>query len=435
MFVEEAEAAAAPASMGASGVARSGAEAGTARAPVRLADVSADAETRISTGIEEFDRVLGGGLVPGSVVLLGGAPGIGKSTLLLQAAHRLSSADVDVLYVCGEESPSQVRLRASRLGADSDILLLPVVDAADVVASARESAPTVLVVDSVQTLADPDLAGAPGGVGQVRASASRLVRLAKETGIAVVVVGHVTKEGALAGPRVLEHMVDTVLSFEGDDRHTFRVVRATKNRFGSVSEIGVFDMTAYGLEPVGSPSHALLAQRPEGVSGSVVAATVEGTRSVLVEIQALVTESYLDMPRRLATGVERSRLQQVLAVLEKRAGISFGGHDVYVSVAGGFRILEPAADLPLALALVSARRDVIAPSDLAAFGEIGLAGEVRPVPRAEARLAETGRMGMARVVSGPQDAAAPEGLRHLRARYLTEAIEILESSGSTGSEP
>jgi DNA repair protein RadA/Sms len=367
--------------------------------PVRLAEVETAGDRRLPTGVDEFDRVLGGGLVRGSLVLLGGEPGIGKSTLLLQVADSLARRGTRVLYACGEESPAQVKMRAERLGCSGDIGLLPATDVGVVESTALQEGTDVLVVDSIQTMVDADSPGSAGSVGQVRASTARLTTLAKSHGITTLVVGHVTKEGAIAGPRVLEHMVDTVLYFEGDRDHTFRIVRAVKNRFGSISEIGVFEMAEDGLRAVANPSAALLEHRPVGVSGSAVMAAMEGSRPVLVEIQALVSPSYLQMPRRLATGIDLPRLLQVLAVLERHAGLGFGQHDVYVSVAGGVRVSEPAVDLPLALALASARRDVPLPSSLAAFGELGLAGEVRPVAHAAARAGEAGRLGLGTVAT------------------------------------
>jgi DNA repair protein RadA/Sms len=372
---------------------------------ISLNEVGSDEAKRRPVGIEELDRVLGGGLVTGSLVLLGGEPGVGKSTLLLQAAERLAAAGADVLYVCGEESPQQIGLRARRLGAVSDrVQLLPELDIVAVEQRVDDVRPDVLVVDSIQTAFDPELGGAPGSVGQVRACTARLMRIAKDLGVTTLIVGHVTKEGAIAGPRVLEHMVDAVLYFEGDRDHAFRIVRSVKNRFGSSSELGIFEMTEHGLEGVASPSALLLAERTESVAGSVVMVAMDGSRPLLVEIQALVTPSYLPVPRRLATGIETARLLQVLAVLERRAGLSFAGHDVLVSVAGGVRVAEPAIDLPLALALASALRDVPVPLDVAAFGEVGLTGHVRPVPQAVARVNEAARLGMTRVI-----AARPRG--------------------------
>jgi DNA repair protein RadA/Sms len=393
--------------------------------PVRLSEVATAGDRRLASGIDEFDRVLGGGLVRGSLVLLGGEPGIGKSTLLLQVADSLARSGARVLYACGEESPAQVKMRAERLGCAGDIGLLPVTDVSLVESAALEDACDVLIVDSIQTMFDPDAPGTPGSVGQVRASTARLTRVAKDHGVTTLVVGHVTKEGAIAGPRVLEHMVDTVLYFEGDRDHAFRIVRAVKNRFGSISEIGVFEMAEEGLRVVSNPSAALLAHRPAGVSGSAVMAAMEGSRPVLVEIQALVSPSYLQMPRRLATGIDPQRLLQVLAVLERRAGLAFGQHDVYVSVAGGVRISEPAADLPLALALASARRDGPLPAALASFGEIGLAGEVRPVAHSDARVREASRLGLTMVAAASGGDPPMKGIDLRVVTSVSDAVAMM----------
>jgi DNA repair protein RadA/Sms len=410
--------------------ASSGRDAAASR-PVLLSEVVSFADKRAVSGIAEFDRVLGGGLVKGSLVLLGGEPGIGKSTLLLQVADAVSRRGTSVLYVSGEESPSQIKMRAERLDADGTLALLPETDIGVIEATALAEKPDLLVIDSIQTMTDPESAGVAGSVGQVRACTARLMRLAKDHGITTLIVGHVTKEGTIAGPRVLEHMVDTVLYFEGDTEHAFRIVRAVKNRFGSVSEIGVFEMREEGLVGVDNPSAALLAQRPKDVSGSIVMATMEGSRPLLVEIQALVSPTYLQMPRRLATGIDTPRLLQVLAVLERRAGLAFGQHDVYVSVAGGVRVGEPAVDLALALALASARSDAPVPEGLAAFGEVGLAGELRPVAHADARLAEIARLGLAHAVtaastSAAARASAPDGTRVSRVATLREAVALLD---------
>jgi DNA repair protein RadA/Sms len=386
-----------------------------------LADVSVEDEFRFSTGIREFDTVLGGGLVRGSVVLIGGEPGIGKSTLLLQAAGSLGQRGVEVLYVCGEESLQQVRSRADRVGAADGITLLPEVDASIIEATVLSEKPAVVIVDSIQTLFDPGLDGVPGSVGQVRATAARLVRMAKSCGATVIVVGHVTKEGSIAGPRVLEHVVDTVLYFEGASDHIFRIVRAVKNRFGSVSEAG--EMTGSGLAEVAQPSAALLAGRDGGVSGSVVMATMEGTRPLLVEVQALVTPSYLQMPRRLAVGVETPRVLQDMAILERRAGISLGSHDVYVSVVGGVRVSEPAVDLPLALAIASALKNQPVGDGIVAFGELGLTGDVRGVPHSEARMREAARMGFGDVLVPVSAVSAGGSARPTGVRTLAEAVE------------
>lgn len=378
------------------------------RAVTALADVTVSPHMRISTGIGELDGVLGGGLVRGSVVLIGGEPGIGKSTLLLQAAGRLGASGVPVLYVCGEESLPQVRSRADRVGASAGISLLSEVDVTVIEATVLAERPGVVIADSIQTLFDPALDGVPGSVGQVRATAARLVRLAKVHDVTLIVVGHVTKDGAIAGPRVLEHVVDTVLYFEGDADHAFRIVRAAKNRFGAVSDIGIFEMTSNGLAEVGQPSSALLSQRSAGVPGSAVMATMEGSRCLLVEVQALVTPTYLQVPRRLSVGIDNARLLQVLAILERRAGVPLGSYDVYVSVAGGVRVTEPAVDLPLALALASARHDRALPHDAVAFGELGLTGDVRSVPHAGARIREAARMGF-RSAFGPVEKGADGG--------------------------
>lgn len=383
-------------------------------APVTLDAVGTEMVDRTSCGIAELDLVLGGGLVAGSLVLLGGEPGVGKSTLLLQLAQAVGESGLNVLYVCGEESPAQVGMRARRIGATSSrVSLLPEVDISAVEAHVENSRPGVLILDSIQTAFDPELAGAPGSVGQVRACTARLTRVAKGLGVTTILVGHVTKDGSIAGPRVLEHMVDTVLYFEGDRDHAFRIVRAVKNRFGSASEIGVFEMNEAGLAAVGSPSAAFLSERCDNVAGSAVMAAVEGSRPLLVEIQALVTPSYLPSPRRLATGVDTARLLQVVAVLERHGGVSFAGQDVLVSVAGGIRIAEPAVDLPLALALVSAIRDIAVPVGVAAFGEIGLTGRVRPVSHTEARVREAARLGLDRSLGAAPRASTIAGLEEV----------------------
>lgn len=409
-FVEES--AAAPAA---------GSVVGTPRPVTRLGEVTVAEGHRIPTGIAEFDAVLGGGLVRGSVVLIGGEPGIGKSTLLLQAAGRLGASGVPVLYVCGEESLQQVRSRADRVGASSGIALLPEVDASAIEATVVVERPEVVIVDSIQTLYDPGLDGVPGSVGQVRATAARLVRLAKTRDVTVIVVGHVTKEGSIAGPRVLEHVVDTVLYFEGDADHAFRVVRAAKNRFGSVADIGIFEMAEQGLVEVGQPSSALLADRATGVAGSAIMAAMEGSRPLLVEVQALVSPSYLPAPRRLSVGIDTARLLQVLAVLERRAGVALGSYDVYVSVAGGIKVAEPAVDLPLALALASSRADAPLPAEAVAFGEIGLTGDVRPVPHAAARVREATRMGFS-LALGPRSRNDADGQGVTVVPTITAAI-------------
>jgi DNA repair protein RadA/Sms len=368
---------------------------------VPLSRIEAPQVARIRTGIGELDRVLGGGLVPGSLVLLGGAPGIGKSTLTSSALGNLAAAGRPVLYVSGEESAAQVRLRAERLGESA--LSVPFVAETDVdavVAAIESERPAVCVIDSVQVLYDATLSGAPGSVGQVRDAATRIMRVAKQRGIAVVLVGHVTKEGSLAGPRVLEHLVDCVLSFEGERERAYRTLRGLKNRFGSTNEVGVFEMGPAGLVEVADASARFVSEAVRG-PGSVVLCAMEGSRPLLVEVQALVAPSELVPPRRVANGVDRNRLALVLAVLGRHAGVRLGSSDVFVSVAGGVRVDEPGADLAVALALASAARGVELGSErrpLAAFGEVGLTGELRHAAHAERRLAEAARFGLEPVV-------------------------------------
>jgi DNA repair protein RadA/Sms len=378
--------------------------AGRALTPVPLGQVEAPRVERMSTGIGELDRVLGGGLVPGSLVLIGGAPGIGKSTLTTGALANLAAAGRNVLYVSGEESAAQVKLRAARLG--SHALRVPIVAETDldaVLATLEAERPDVCVVDSVQVLYDPALTGGPGSVSQVREVAGRLMRVAKERGIATLLVGHVTKEGSLAGPRVLEHLVDCVLSFDGERERTYRTVRALKNRFGSTNEVGVFEMHEQGLVEVEDAS-ARFVNEATRAPGSIVLCAMEGSRPLLVEVQALVAPSELVPPRRVANGVDRNRLALVLAVLGRHAGVSLGSADVFVSVAGGVRVDEPGADLPIALALASAAKGITPATGapLAAFGELGLTGELRHVAHADRRVAEARKFGLERVVHPSQ---------------------------------
>ncbi|MEZ5613863.1 MAG: DNA repair protein RadA [Rhodocyclaceae bacterium] len=366
--------------------------AGTGRLQ-RLAEISPREESRIATGIEEFDRVLGGGLVAGGVVLIGGDPGIGKSTLLLQALARLAGRH-SALYVTGEESGEQVALRAQRLQLDAGRMqLLTEIHLEKILAALMEHKPRIAVMDSIQTLYSDALQSAPGSVAQVRECAAQLTRYAKQAGTCIVFVGHVTKEGALAGPRVLEHIVDTVLYFEGDPNSSFRLVRAVKNRFGAVNELGVFAMTEKGLRGVSNPSALFLSQHGQQVAGSCVMVTQEGTRPLLVEIQALVDEAHSPSPRRLSVGLEQNRLAMLLAVLHRHAGIACFDQDVFVNAVGGVRINEPAADLAVLLAIVSSLRNRPLPQKLVAFGEIGLAGEIRPAPRGQERLKEAAKLG------------------------------------------
>jgi DNA repair protein RadA/Sms len=372
--------------------------------PVRLSDVQAVRHVRHTTGIKELDRVLGGGLVPGSLVLIGGSPGIGKSTLTTAALGNLAASGRKVLYVSGEESAAQVKLRAQRLGPAA--LSVPIVADTDldaVLATIEAERPEVCVVDSVQVLYDPAMSGSPGSVGQVREVAGRLMRIAKERAVAVVLVGHVTKEGSLAGPRVLEHLVDCVLSFEGERERTYRTLRALKNRFGSTNEVGVFEMHEQGLVEVEDAS-ARFVNEATRAPGSVVLCAMEGSRPLLVEVQALVAPSELVPPRRVANGVDRNRLALVLAVLARHGGVTLGSADVFVSVAGGVRVDEPGADLAIALALASAAKGIAptAGAPLAAFGELGLTGELRHVGHPDRRVAEARKFGLERVVHPSQ---------------------------------
>lgn len=358
-----------------------------------LSEIDAADVPRFGTGIDEFDRVLGGGLVLGGVVLIGGDPGIGKSTLLLQALANLSRT-MNVLYISGEESGAQIALRAKRLAVHaSDLKFQAEIQLEKILATLMEQKPQVAVIDSIQTLYSEALNSAPGSVAQVRECAAQLTRLAKQSGITVILVGHVTKEGALAGPRVLEHIVDTVLYFEGDTHSSFRLIRAFKNRFGAVNELGVFAMTEKGLKGVSNPSALFLSQHGSQVSGSCVMVTQEGTRPLLVEIQALVDSSHLPNARRLSVGLEHNRLAMLMAVLHRHAGIAAFDQDVFINAVGGVKITEPAADLAVLLAIHSSMRNQPLPSGLVVFGEVGLAGEIRPAPRGQERLREAAKLG------------------------------------------
>jgi DNA repair protein RadA/Sms len=390
----------------------------------RLSEVEAREESRLATGIEEFDRVLGGGLVPGGVVLLGGEPGIGKSTLLLQALAQIGRTR-PVLYVSGEESPQQVALRARRLGVDAaGVIMLPDTDLSRIEAAIKAEKPEVAVIDSIQTLYFGELQSAPGSVAQVRECAARLTRVAKSTGSAMVFIGHVTKEGTLAGPRVLEHMVDTVLYFDGDTHSRYRLIRAFKNRYGAVNELGVFAMEERGLKGVANPSALFLSQHEAEVAGSCVVVTQEGTRPLLVEIQALVDEAHAPNPRRLSVGLEQNRLALLLAVLHRHAGIACYDQDVFVNAVGGVRIAEPAADLAVLMAVVSSLKDRPLPRKLVVFGEVGLAGEVRPVQRGQERLREAAKLGFTHALiphaNRPRQAIA--GLAVFPVRRIEEAV-------------
>jgi DNA repair protein RadA/Sms len=419
-LVEEADQAAAAASA----PAWAGWGAATPAGPARPSTEGHDTDVApVPTGVDELDRVLSGGLVPGSVTLLGGAPGTGKSTLVLQAAAGLARAGATVLYACAEESPAQVRDRARRLGALHDRLWLVGESLVPrILQSVDEVKPDVLIVDSAQSVADPDLASTPGSVAQVREVAQRLVREAKTRTLATVLIGHVTKEGALAGPRVLEHVVDTVLELDGDRHHALRLLRAVKHRFGSTSELGLFQLGEVGLEGVPDPSGLFLADRLPGVAGSTVVPTIEGHRPLLVEVQALVAGSSLAEPRRSSTGLDRGRVSMLLAVLIKRLELDLGKADVYALAAGGVRVTEPAADLALALAITSAASGRPVPAELVACGEIGLGGEVRSVNSLERRLSEAARLGFTQAVVPASAPDPPAGITAIRVRSLNEAI-------------
>lgn len=392
--------------------------------PKLLSEVEVKAGFRTKTNIAEFDRILGGGLVTGSVTLIGGDPGIGKSTLLLQVSNNLKNK---VLYVSGEESIAQTKLRAERLGVKSDNLYIVCETDLDLIIGYIEKIkPEIVIIDSIQVVFRPDISSSPGSVSQVRESAGQLTVLAKAKGVSIFLVGHVTKDGALAGPRVLEHIVDTVLYFEGDRHHSYRILRAVKNRFGSTNEIGVFEMTEAGLKEVLNPSEMFLGDRPKGVTGSVVVPTMEGTRPLLVELQALVSPTHFGLPRRRTTGFDFNRMCLLLAVLEKRAGLGFGTHDVFVNVVGGIKVIEPAVDLGVVIALASALKEKpVAVTDLV-IGEVGLAGEVRPVSLTDKRVQEAKRMGFKRCIlpkANLKSLKSIKGIELIGVDRLNQALE------------
>ena len=392
-----------------------------------LVKIEAGSEQRLKTDIDELDRVLGGGIVRGSVVMIGGDPGIGKSTLLLQTLDHVSRS-VPVLYVTGEESPQQIKLRAQRLGINGEkIRLLAETNVERILKTAQQDKPHVIVIDSVQTIHTDILQSAPGNVAQLRESAAMLVRFAKQTGTCVILVGHVTKEGTLAGPRVLEHMVDTVLYFEGDNHSQYRVMRANKNRFGTVNEIGMFAMMEDGLHTVSNPSAIFLSRHDDSVSGSIITVTKEGTRPLLVEVQSLVDESHLPNPRRVTIGLEQNRLTMLLAVLHRHGGIASYNQDVFVNVVGGMRITEPSADLPTLLSIISSLRDKPLPKSLIVFGEVGLAGEIRPVQNGQDRLREAAKHGFKTaiipVANKPREPV--DGLEVITTKRLSDAMRFI----------
>ncbi|HSQ73968.1 MAG TPA: DNA repair protein RadA [Bacteroidota bacterium] len=400
--------------------------------PVVITDIPVAAEPRITTNIPELDRVLGGGIVPGSVVLIGGDPGIGKSTLMMQLAATLRS--VTTLYVTGEESASQIRLRAERLEPkpSDQLLLLADTNLETISATLENTSAGLVIVDSIQTMYHPQLESAPGTVSQVREATTVFMRYAKAKNVPVFLVGHVTKEGVIAGPRVVEHMVDAVIMFEGERHYAYRIIRAMKNRFGSTNEIGIFEMHDTGLREVANPSAVFLAERRTDAPGSAVVAGMEGTRPLLVEVQALVAPTSYGVPQRTATGFDGKRLQMLLAVLERRAGLRLGQYDVFVNVAGGVRIDEPAADLGMAVAIASSLRDVPVRADAAVIGEVGLGGEIRSIHQMDKRLAEARKLGFQRVVlprNNVQSARVPAGLAIVEVESVQEALAVLLGEG------
>ena len=395
----------------------------------KLNDVQSSSEKRMDTHIEELNRVLGGGIVPGSLVLVGGDPGIGKSTLLLQTCKSLSDQKIAVLYISGEESLQQIKMRADRIGIFSDEMTLLCETNLDLIQGViEERKPQVVVIDSIQTMFRENVNTAPGSVSQVREATSVLMRLAKEQGIAIFVVGHVTKEGTVAGPRVLEHMVDTVLYFEGDRYASYRILRAVKNRFGSTNEIGVFEMCQSGLREVPNPSEYMLDGKPKNASGSIVVCTMEGTRPLLVEIQALVCHSAFGMPRRTAAGVDYNRVNLLMAVLEKNVGVRLADQDAYINIAGGMKVSEPATDLGLVLAIISSFRNRPIAEDMICFGEVGLSGEVRSVNMVEQRIAEAHKLGFKQCILPKvcmKNIQKPDGMLLKGVENVREALEIL----------
>lgn len=400
--------------------------------PQRLSDVTVQQRHRIPTGLAEFDRVLGGGAMVGSLTLVAGDPGIGKSTLMTELGRGLKGPDGEsntLLYVTGEESAQQVKLRAQRMGIDPDSMyLFPETNVESILAAAYDLQPDIMVVDSIQTVYRPDLTSAPGSVAQVRESTAALLDVTKTLPTTTFLIGHVTKQGSIAGPRVLEHMVDTVLHFEGDRHHAYRILRAVKNRFGAANELGVFEMREGGLEEVGNPSALFLSERQFGTSGAAVVCALEGTRPLLVEVQALVTTSSYGTPQRTATGFDSRKLQVILAVLEKREGLRFSQNDVFLNIAGGVRLDEPAVDLAVALACASSLRDIPLDSGTAVVGEVGLGGEIRAVSRIDARLAEIKQLGFENAMvpqANMKGLRAPKGLKLVPVRRLAEALDLV----------
>ena len=403
---------------------------------VALSSVSTEQEDRMKTKIEELDRVLGGGIVSGSLVLVGGDPGIGKSTLLLQVCRQLAREQKKVLYISGEESVKQIKLRANRMGEFNDNLLLLCETNLETIRQVIErESPAVAVIDSIQTMYSEEVASAPGSVSQVREATNTLMQLAKGLNITIFIVGHVTKEGTVAGPRVLEHMVDTVLYFEGDRHASYRILRGVKNRFGSTNEIGVFEMQETGLEEVANPSEYMLNGRPENASGSVVACSMEGTRPILMEIQALVCKSNFGMPRRTAAGTDYNRVNLLMAVLEKRIGLPLSNYDAYINIAGGIRMNEPAVDLGIVMAIVSSYKNRPISEGTIVFGEVGLSGEVRAVSMPEQRVAEAKKLGFRTVILPKVSLKALEGIKGIRLLGVSSLREVMGLCRSNGSSP
>ena len=399
----------------------------TYSAPVKLSTVSTTKDERIISGISEFDRVLGGGVVSGSLVLVGGEPGIGKSTILLQLIKSLEK-DTSFFYVSGEESEKQLKMRADRLNITQDFYLLTETDINSVIKNATDIKPDILIVDSIQTMYNPDIASAPGTVSQVRDVTLSLMKFAKENSVAVFIVGHVTKDGNLAGPKVLEHMVDCVLHFEGERHQSHRILRAVKNRFGSTNEIGVFEMTGEGLKEVKNPSLMMLSGRPEKTSGSTVICTLEGTRPILAEVQSLVSKTFFPAPRRMMTGADFNRVNMLIAVLEKRVGYNLSDQDIYVNIVGGMKIDEPAADLGIICAIASGFKNAEISPDIALIGEVGLTGELRAVVQIEKRLTELSKLGFKKCIipdANKKGLVIPDGLDVLFAKNVSSALKIL----------
>lgn len=395
-------------------------------APVKLSAVSTTKDARIMCGISELDRVLGGGIVQGSLVLVGGEPGIGKSTILLQLIKSLEK-DTSFFYVSGEESEKQLKMRADRLGIKEDFYLLTETDINSVIKNAQDIKPDILIVDSVQTMYNPEISSAPGTVSQVRDVTLSLMKFAKENSIAVFLVGHVTKDGNLAGPKVLEHMVDCVLHFEGERHQSHRILRAVKNRFGSTNEIGVFEMTGEGLKEVKNPSSMMLDGRPDKTSGSTVICTLEGTRPILAEVQSLVSQTFFPAPRRMANGADFNRVNMLIAVLEKRVGLNLSNQDIYVNIVGGMRVDEPAADLGIICAIASAFKNADIPPEIAFLGEVGLTGELRAVVQIEKRLNEIKKLGFEKCIvpeSNKRGIKIPDGLDVLYAKNVSSALKL-----------